>query len=61
MLQPLTDMMAAGSALGRAGQWQGCVDYILDNLDSSELGQPLFAAVMSACDICKRYDPFRDV
>ena len=61
MLQPLTDMMAAGSALGRAGQWQGCVDYILDNSDSSELGQPLFAAVMSACYICEKYDAVLDV
>ena len=48
--------MAAGSALGRAGQWQGCVDYILNHSDSSELGQPLFAAVMNACYICEEYE-----
>jgi len=55
------DLMAAGSALGRAGQWQGCVDYILNKSDSSELGQPLFAAVMNACYICEKYDSVLDI
>jgi hypothetical protein len=41
------DMLAAGSALGRAGHWKGCVDYISRNKHSSELGQAFFAAMLN--------------
>lgn len=56
------DMLAAGSALGRAGHWKGCVDYISKNENSSEeLGQAFFAAMLNACYICGEYEVVFDV
>lgn len=43
-----TYILAAISALGRAGEWQACVDY-LSTKEGKEIGQPLVAAVMKAC------------
>jgi hypothetical protein len=55
------DMLAAGSALGRAGHWKGCVDFISRNKHSSELGQAFFAAMLNACYICEKYEVVLDV
>lgn len=46
----------AGVALGRAGEWRACVDYLKNSYNSSRFGQPLVAAAMDACIICEKYD-----
>jgi hypothetical protein len=57
-----TDVMAAGIALGRSGQWKACIDYMSsDPKNISEFGQPLFAAMMNACYICENYDSVLDL
>lgn len=49
-------MLAAGSALGRAGEWKGCVNYLRTSDDAEKLGQALVAATMLACVECSEYD-----
>ena len=44
-----TDVLAAGNALGRAGEWESLLDYSQNSYDSSRFGQSLVAAVMQAC------------
>ena len=48
--------MAAGSALGRAGEWEACVEFAKKSDDAERLGQPLVAAAMLACVECSQYD-----
>ena len=54
-------MLAAGSALGRAGEWEGCVEYLRTSDDAERLGQALVAATMLACVQCLEYDTAIDV
>eukprot|EP00559_Dactyliosolen_fragilissimus_P002350 CAMPEP_0184861816 /NCGR_PEP_ID=MMETSP0580-20130426/6421_1 /TAXON_ID=1118495 /ORGANISM="Dactyliosolen fragilissimus" /LENGTH=1072 /DNA_ID=CAMNT_0027359455 /DNA_START=251 /DNA_END=3469 /DNA_ORIENTATION=+ len=49
-------LLAAGCALGRAGEWKVCVDYSRKNENKSKFGQPLTAAAMYASFICGKYD-----
>ena len=48
--------MAAGSALGRAGEWEACVEFAKRSDNAERLGQPLVAAAMLACVECSQYD-----
>ena len=43
------DVLAAGNALGRAGEWKSLCLYLQDGQNSARLGQPLVAAAMQAC------------
>ena len=56
-----TDVLAAGSALGRAGEWEACVEYARRSDNADRLGQPLVAAAMLACVECSQYDTALDV
>ena len=60
-LSLLVDVMAAGSALGRAGLGKSCVAYLSIHPQNNEFGQPLFAAMMNACFICEKYDAVLDL
>lgn len=55
------DVLAAGSALGRAGEWEACVEYAKRSDNAERLGQPLVAAAMLACVECSQYDTALDV
>jgi len=48
-------VLAAGAALGRAGHWQGLINYVKNGKHSAHLGQPLVAAAMIACIQNKKY------
>jgi len=48
-------VLAAGAALGRAGHWQGLINYVKNGEHSARLGQPLVAAAMIACIHNKKY------
>ena len=50
------DVLAAGEALGHAGEWEGLREYLQSSYRASELGQPLVAATMHACVLCDRHD-----
>ena len=45
----MTDVLAAGVALGHAGEGESFVTYFKSSYNRSRLGQPLVAAVMHAC------------
>ena len=55
------DVLAAGSALGRAGEWEACVEYTKRSDNADRLGQPLVAAAMLACVECSQYDTALDL
>lgn len=59
-MNKFVDVLAAGSALGRAGGWKSCIDFLMSN-PNSDFGHNLVAAVMDACFICGRYDDVLDV
>ena len=51
------DILAAGSALGRAGQYQALIEYInVHGNKSSKFGHALIAAAMKACVECEQYE-----
>ena len=52
------DVLAAGSALGRAGQWKGCRSF-LENSTTESLANyrsAIYAAILKACYICGKYE-----
>mmetsp|Transcript_28096 Transcript_28096/g.81215 ORF Transcript_28096/g.81215 Transcript_28096/m.81215 type:complete len:1157 (+) Transcript_28096:109-3579(+) len=49
-------VLAAGLALGRAGEWEACVEFAKRSDNAERLGQPLVAAAMLACVECSQYD-----
>ena len=53
----IIDILAAGSAIGRAGQYLALPEYIQNHCDkSSKFGQALIAAAMQACVQCEQYE-----
>ena len=52
----LSDVLAAGSALGRVGAWKELVDYQTNSYNSARLGQSLIGASMYACILSGRPD-----
>lgn len=52
----VSDVLAAGSALGRVGAWKELVDYQTNSYNSARLGQSLIGAVMYACILSGRPD-----
>jgi hypothetical protein len=50
------DVLAAGTALGHAGEWESAMEYLKISYSASQLGQPLVASVMNACLLCERHD-----
>ncbi|GKY96097.1 hypothetical protein MPSEU_000569900 [Mayamaea pseudoterrestris] len=47
-------IMAAGAALGLAGEWKALVHYLQASYSEGQMGQSLVAAAMSACLQCNR-------
>jgi len=47
-------ILAAGSALGRAGLWRDCLDFSTDSNSISSYGPSIAAAAMLACIRCSR-------
>ena len=57
MVSPIdqpTYVLAAGVALGHAGEWEASVQYLRNNSSSQELGFALVASVMRTCLLCDR-------
>jgi len=54
-------ILAAGSALGRAGEYRGCIEFLNSSYHSSRLGQSLVASVMHACVMNGQYKEASDV
>ena len=52
---PSVDILAAGSALGRAGLWKDCVDFAVDTESISTYGPSIAAAAILACTESSRY------
>ncbi len=53
----LIDVMAAGAALGRSGEWKAYIDVMSTSSEyGSEFGQSLSASMMNSCYICGKYD-----
>jgi len=52
----LNYIMAAIAALGEAGEWESCIYYMKNSDEAVKIGQPLVAAVMEACLVCKKPD-----
>ena len=50
------DVLAAGFALGRAGEWEDLAEYIKTDDILERLGNVLVAAAMVACVECAQYD-----
>ena len=46
------DVLAAGAALGRSGDYQSLVSYLRTSSESQRFGQPLIAGTMHACILC---------
>ena len=44
-----TYILAAGTALGKAGEWASAVDFLHSSYTANQLGQPLTASVMYSC------------
>jgi hypothetical protein len=49
-------VFCAGTALGRAGEWQACIKYLRNSYNSTRLGQALIAAAMQACILCSQHE-----
>ncbi|GAX24373.1 hypothetical protein FisN_4Lh497 [Fistulifera solaris] len=49
-------VIAAGTAMGLVGEWQGVVDFLNKASNAGKFGQPLVAAGMKACILCEQYD-----
>ncbi|KAL7578221.1 hypothetical protein ACA910_012644 [Epithemia clementina (nom. ined.)] len=47
-------VLAAGTALGYAGESDQMLQYVRTSLNAKQLGQPLIAATMHACLLCNR-------
>ena len=56
VVYPYKDVLAAGTALGHAGEWESAMEYLKISYTASQLGPPLVASVMSACLLCERQD-----
>ena len=56
VLTSITDILAAGSALGRVGAWKELVDYQTNSFNSARLGQTLIGAAMYACILNDRLE-----
>lgn len=57
------DVLAAGSALGRAGQWKGCRSF-LENSTTESLANyrsAIYAAILKACYICGKYEDVLEI
>ncbi|CAB9530933.1 expressed unknown protein [Seminavis robusta] len=54
-------MLAAGTAIGLAGEWEGLVSYLKENSGEGVPGQPLVAAAMHACLLCNRHEEANEV
>ncbi len=44
-----TYVLAAGTALGKAGEWESAREFLNTSYSASQLGQPLISSVMQAC------------
>lgn len=42
-------ILAAGTALGKAGEWESALEFLETSFSANELGQPLISSVMQAC------------
>lgn len=56
-------VLAAGSALGRAGQWKGCRSFLENSTTESlaEFGTAIYAAILNACYKCGKYDDVLEI
>lgn len=49
-------ILAAGTALGKAGEWEAAVEFLNSSYSAMQLGEPLISSVMHACLLSGRPD-----